>query len=814
MPDAGRYLVTARKYRPQTFDDLVAQEHVTQALRNAVVLGRLAQAYLFSGPRGVGKTTAARLLAKAINCQTDLAERENAEPCRQCDACRAFEEGRSLNVIEIDAASNNKVDDVRDLRETVRIPPQGAKKKVYILDEVHMLSTSAFNALLKTLEEPPPHVLFIFATTEPHKVLPTILSRCQRFDFRRIQLTEIVHRLREICGWENVQTDDESLMLIARKADGALRDALSTFDQAVSLVGDDLQYEALRDALGVVDEELFYETMRLVAGRDRAGLLHVVDGLLRRGYDLAEYLGGLAEHVRHLLVVKATGSAELVEATDAARGRLAASAEPFAEADLLRLLMLVDEAEGGMKEARQPRLKLELSLLKMAALEPAADLRRLMAKLERIEQALATGTLPPPSPDASAPRPAPPPTPAQAATPPAPRPTASQTASITPAPARLATRPQPAAPVPRAEAAPAPAAPAVPTSTATPAAPPASDEPEANPPTPTSTVSEPVAAPSGSPAPPPSALGASAPETEPLKPPASLPPSAAPPAPPANVLPAAVAPAAVAPDPEPSPEPSRVASQEPKPPSAPDAFGPPPGRFDDVGPVEEEWAGGDDEDRWSGDFPPAPDGDGPALPPSPKPRPPATPARSAPEAASEPTPDPASVPGADLVGDLFGAPALKPRKPQNTAAQTPALSGDGAAGEPPAPGAPVDPHFGVPLHRVKEAWPALCAQGRPSLRGILRLTEPTGVRLGAVEVAVPDAFSQTTLQSEADALSERLGALIGEEAPSLRFVVRRKGQKGPEPAAAVDPFEHVKRLRQEHPVIRALFERFGAEIKW
>jgi hypothetical protein len=175
---------------------------------------------------------------------------------------------------------------------------------------------------------------------------------------------------------------------------------------------------------------------------------------------------------------------------------------------------------------------------------------------------------------------------------------------------------------------------------------------------------------------------------------------------------------------------------------------------------------------------------------------------------------PAPIPGTDLVGDLFGAPALKPRKPQNAAADRPALSGDGAAGEPPAPGASADPHFGVPLHKVKDAWPALCAQGRPSLRGILRLTEPVDVRLGAVEVAVPDAFSQTTLQSEATALSERLGELIGEEGPGLRFVVRRKGQKGPEPAAAVDPFEHIKRLRQEHPVIRTLFERFGAEIKW
>ena len=784
MPDAGRYLVTARKYRPQTFDDLVAQEHVTQALRNAVVLDRLAQAYLFSGPRGVGKTTAARLLAKAINCQTPLDQRERAEPCRTCDACRAFEEGRSLNVIEIDAASNNKVDDVRDLRETVRVPPQGAKKKVYILDEVHMLSTSAFNALLKTLEEPPPHVLFIFATTEPHKVLPTILSRCQRFDFRRIQLTEIVGRLREICGREQVQADDESLMLIARKADGALRDALSTFDQAVSLVGDDLRYEELRDALGVVDEELFYETMRLVAARDRAGLLHVVEGLLRRGYDLAEYLGGLAEHVRHLLVVKATGSAELVEATDAARARLTASAAPFAEGDLLRLLMLTDEAEGGLKEARQPRLKLELSLLKMAALEPASDLRRLMAKLERIEQALATGTLPPLPPLAT-----PPPTPAapafpagdRTASPPPSPPVAAAAPPPRPAPS-TPPAPAPPAPAPRAQSAPVASAPAPPPAASAPVS---ASAPDASP-------SRLVSEPTGSPAPPPSALGASAPAPVALKPPAPAPPPAAP----SNVTPAAVAPNA--PEPAHPPTPALPRPQD----------GPPPGRFDDVGPAQEEWAG-DDDDRWNDDFP---DDSGPALPPPPRPRPPAAPSRSLADELGDSAPPATAVPGADLVGDLFGAPALKPRKLHSAAADGPALSGDGAAGAPPK--AAVDPHFGVPLAQVKEAWPALCAQGRPSLRGILRLTEPVDVRLGAIEVSVPDAFSQTTLQSEAGALSERLGQLIGEDAPGLRFVVRQKGRTGPEPAAAVDPFEQIKRLRQEHPVIRTLFERFGAEIKW
>ena len=381
---ATPYLVTARKYRPQTFGDMVGQEHVAQTLQNAIRLGRLAHAYLFSGPRGVGKTTAARNLAKAVNCQTPLKDREGAEPCRHCDSCRSFEEGRSLNVIEVDAASNNRVEDVRELRETVRIPPQGARKKVYILDEVHMMSAAAFNALLKTLEEPPPHVLFVFATTEPHKVLPTILSRTQRFDFRRITVPEIVGRLRMICAEEGIEADDEALLLLARKGDGALRDALSLFDQAVALCGTPLEGAALREALGVVETDLFFEATDRMAAHDRAGLLDLVDRLVRRGYDLAEFLGGLAEHVRALLVAASTGRADLIEATDATRARYLDAARGWAEADLLHLLMIVDEAERHLKASRQPRLTTELALLKMASLEPAADLQRLLAHLEQL----------------------------------------------------------------------------------------------------------------------------------------------------------------------------------------------------------------------------------------------------------------------------------------------------------------------------------------------------------------------------------------------------------------------------------------------
>lgn len=382
---SNSYHVTARKYRPQTFGDMVGQAHVARTLGNAMRLGRLAHAYLFSGPRGVGKTTAARILAKAVNCTTSLDDRENAEPCRECDSCIAFEHGRSMNIIEIDAASNNGVDDIRDLRDTVRIPPQGAKKKIYILDEVHMLSKGAFNALLKTLEEPPPHVLFIFATTEPHKVLPTILSRTQRFDFRRIAVPEIVDRLKEICEQESISADEDALLLLARKGDGALRDALSLFDQAISLCGENLTGDALRQALGVVETDLFFEVTEKTKAQDRAGLLLLVDGLVRNGYDLTEFLNGLAEHLRHLLVAASTGNAELIEETESTRERYLTTAKSFAEADLLHLLMMIEEAASSMRRSRQPRLSVELALLKMASLEPAENLEKLLAKLNEAD---------------------------------------------------------------------------------------------------------------------------------------------------------------------------------------------------------------------------------------------------------------------------------------------------------------------------------------------------------------------------------------------------------------------------------------------
>lgn len=380
------YLVTARKYRPQIFSDVVAQKHITDTLKNAIRMDRLAHAYLFTGPRGVGKTTVARILAKAVNCTTPPEERpDRSEPCRTCVSCKTFEEGRNLNIFEIDAASNNKVDDVRDLRETVRIPPQGARMKVYIIDEVHMLSNAAFNALLKTLEEPPPHALFIFATTEPHKVIPTIQSRCQRFDFRRIAVLEIISRLTEICEDESITTDEASLMLIARKGDGALRDALSVFDQSVSLCGTNLVYDDLIQALGVVDSDVFFQVTDAAAEGDVGQMIRIVDQIVRSGYDLQEFLDGLSEHLRNMLVLKTVGDPSLLEVTSQVRERYTSGTDRFTSSVILRYVHIAGETADSLRTTRQPRLKLEMALLKMASLPSALDIRSALEKLDRIE---------------------------------------------------------------------------------------------------------------------------------------------------------------------------------------------------------------------------------------------------------------------------------------------------------------------------------------------------------------------------------------------------------------------------------------------
>ncbi len=362
------YKALTRKYRPRTFEDIVSQEHVSSTLRNAIGQKRLNHAYLFSGPRGVGKTTMARVLARMINGIDDSVDGEAL--------------GSTLDIIEIDAASNNSVDDVHRLRDTVRVPPQKGIYKVYIIDEVHMLSKQAFNALLKTLEEPPSYVVFIFATTEPHKVLPTILSRCQRFDFRRIKVGEIVERLRHICAEESITIDDESLHVIAGKADGALRDALSLMDQVIAFCGVTVTHDALLNALNIVGQDTLFDIIESIRAHDSSRVLSILDSLLQQGNDMQELLIALTEMLRNLYMARDAKNLYLVEATDETKQRLMKASSHFSEEDVLRMMHLVSEAQFKIREAAQPRIQVELALLKLTTMPRAKGLSELMEALK------------------------------------------------------------------------------------------------------------------------------------------------------------------------------------------------------------------------------------------------------------------------------------------------------------------------------------------------------------------------------------------------------------------------------------------------
>lgn len=366
------YRALTRTYRPSSFDDVVSQEHVSSTLKNAIEQNRLAHAYMFCGPRGVGKTTMARVLARAIN---NIDEDVDGEALSQ-----------TMNVVEIDAASNNKVDDVHHLREIVRVPPQSGKYKVFIVDEVHMLSKQAFNALLKTLEEPPPHAIFIFATTEPHKVLPTILSRVQRFDFKRISVDEIVSRLRSISKKESILIDDESLHTIAKKADGALRDALGLMDQAIAFCGTDIQYDELVKALNVIGNDDLFEFTEEVAGQNPQKVLLFVDRILKDGADIQEFLVSLTNHLRNLYVARQKEGMHLIEATRETRERYTSQAEKFNDADLMRMMHLVSEAQIKMKDVQQPRVHFEILALKLVHMTRNADLNELLQTVSGLKK--------------------------------------------------------------------------------------------------------------------------------------------------------------------------------------------------------------------------------------------------------------------------------------------------------------------------------------------------------------------------------------------------------------------------------------------
>ena len=364
------FIVSARKYRPLTFDTVVGQKSITNTLKNAIKNHYLAQAYLFTGPRGVGKTTAARIFAKTINClNLDLEKNPDIiEPCNECESCLSFSQNASFNIMELDAASNNSVDDIRRLVDQVRIPPQVGKYKVYIIDEVHMLSQAAFNAFLKTLEEPPPYVKFILATTEKHKIIPTILSRCQVFDFKRISIDDIASHLRFVAEKENVEVDDEALHLIAQKADGAMRDALSIFDQLVSFTSAKVTYQNVVENLHVLDYDYFFKISDQFLSGDITSVLLILNDIIERGFDGQHFLIGLGEHLRNLLISRDTMTIPLLETSATIKQRYLENANKFPAAFLLKALDLNTQCDVNYKASNNKRLLIELTLMQMVAI--------------------------------------------------------------------------------------------------------------------------------------------------------------------------------------------------------------------------------------------------------------------------------------------------------------------------------------------------------------------------------------------------------------------------------------------------------------
>ena len=358
-----QFVVSARKYRPATFNSVVGQKHITSTLKNAIERNQLAHAYLFCGPRGVGKTTCARIFAKAINCLNPV----GAEACNECESCRSFNEGRSMSIHELDAASNNSVEDIRNLIEQVRVIPQIGHYSVFIIDEVHMLSQAAFNAFLKTLEEPPQHAIFILATTEKHKIIPTILSRCQIYDFNRIRVEDAVEYLRYIANSEGVTADDQSLNLIAQKADGGMRDALSMFDKAVSFCGTTLEYKAVASTLNVLDYDTYFRFTDLLLGGDYVNALLEFDAVLTKGFSGQVFMNGLNQHMRDLLVAKGP-AVNLIEFTGELLENYRRQASNCDTAFLFGAISLLSEADGKLRTASNQRLLVELTLMKIAAL--------------------------------------------------------------------------------------------------------------------------------------------------------------------------------------------------------------------------------------------------------------------------------------------------------------------------------------------------------------------------------------------------------------------------------------------------------------
>ncbi len=375
------FIVTARKWRPLTFNNVVGQEHITTTLKNAIKTGRIHHAYLFCGPRGVGKTTTARILARAVNCSQLV----DSEPCNQCTNCEAALNNRSIDIIEIDGASNNSVDDVRTLRENAKYPPSQGKFKMYIIDEVHMLSTSAFNALLKILEEPPSHLLFVFATTEAHKVPATIISRCQRFDFRRMEIPDIVYQLRNIAKKEEINIDEESLFTIAKKADGSMRDSQSIFDQVIALCGKNVSYSEMAKSLHLLDEDFFFQLSESISNKDSAKVFELSQIVISQGYEIQEVLSGLLEHFRNILTVIITKNTKLLNTSKEFEKKYLEVSKKISKSDILRYIHIINNTEQAIKYLPQPRVRFELALINMAEMDKAIELKSLIEEIRQIK---------------------------------------------------------------------------------------------------------------------------------------------------------------------------------------------------------------------------------------------------------------------------------------------------------------------------------------------------------------------------------------------------------------------------------------------
>ncbi len=382
-----KFIVSARKYRPQNFSTVVGQAHITTTLKNAIKNNQLAHAFLFCGPRGVGKTTCARILAKTINCENQTAD---GEACNTCNSCISFDAGTSLNIHELDAASNNSVDDIRSLVEQVRFAPQAGKYKVYIVDEVHMLSSSAFNAFLKTLEEPPPYAIFILATTEKHKILPTILSRCQIFDFKRITNNDTIEHLQEICEKEKIKADKAALHVIAQKSEGCLRDALSILDKIVSFTNGELNYSNTLEHLNILDEDYYFKLLDHMQHQLLSDAMLLYDEINRKGFEGDTLIEGYSEFIRNLLVSKDTKAAILLEVADDFKQKYLQAAQQISTGWLIAALNLLNEAEINYKQARNKRLHVELAIIKLCYLMQAVELvnnEGVLSKKKQVETA-------------------------------------------------------------------------------------------------------------------------------------------------------------------------------------------------------------------------------------------------------------------------------------------------------------------------------------------------------------------------------------------------------------------------------------------